>query len=163
MYQTSLHRISSVSSQKLRTVSLLEAGPQSISSAFCARPAGVSKRLEHRQIPVTGWSCHQSTHIITFTPPKILVELLPSPDAPLRLLLFLYVPFTRTAFLITYYNAPSSSAEIMLSSSMMTTRNAWHLIDCLCLSPVLPPSLERAGMPLQWWMVLPLICAAIAF
>ena len=82
-----------------------------------------------------------SPHTLQYPHPRMLA----SP----RLAFSLYVPRTRISVFTTYPKAPSNSAESMLSSPKMITRSSWHLIDCMCLLPILLPSIALARMPDQ--------------
>ena len=88
--------------------------------AACAHPAGNSIGLAARKVPVTGCSCQKAAHIIMFMPPNALL---------LLSYLCLYVPLTRTASLTTRSRVPRSSADIMLTSSMIIKRVSFKK-DC---------------------------------
>ena len=108
-----------------------------------------------KEVPATGYSCHQSPDSITLIPPK-------GRGVPLGR--HLYTFFFRTTLVTRYSSKPSSCADTVLISSCSRKRRDWHRVAKRALSRVMDdPSASPTGKPVQWCMVCPLTSAAIAF
>ena len=104
-FERSLQRTNCVRLQTFLVVSTPSSQNNLIASL--AVPAFITSGSEHNHVPFTDRPCQTSPHVTILVPPNARV--VPSS-------LFLYVPFQRVVSLITYSNAPSTSAETMLIS-----------------------------------------------